>query len=400
MKGLLYLFRRYKLASSLNLLGLVIAFTGCYILLTQINFIGRFNHGIKDYENIRRIYIRGAMGDDKWNVTCSRGVIENFKKCPQVQSLGYLRYWGEIEFDKDGSILTSPSYLISDDMLTTINTELVDGTLDGSKAVDGGIIIPASFAEKYFGEVMVAGKSMKQSDGSELNVVGVYKDFPVNSNFANAIYVSMGKESLDDFNNWNYDTYIRTEENVDTDALNATLKKIFGDVMLEKEWRSDQYEYFMNLLQFFALPLDRTYMEGYDALIDQGNKTVCYILQLTFVLLLLIALINFANFSMAQAPIRLRSINTRKVWAKATECFVCSWEQRGVSSAFVPLRYPCCWQSASVGGNTLANTRMALLLSQTIWTLCSCWQSSVSWWAYFPPSIVLAILPLFNPHWF
>lgn len=317
MKGLLYLFRRYKLASSLNLLGLVIAFTGCYILLTQINFIGRFNHGIKDYENIRRIYIRGAMGDDKWNVTCSRGVIENFKKCPQVQSLGYLRYWGEIEFDKDGSILTSPSYLISDDMLTTINTELVDGTLDGSKAVDGGIIIPASFAEKYFGEVMVAGKSMKQSDGSELNVVGVYKDFPVNSNFANAIYVSMGKESLDDFNNWNYDTYIRTEENVDTDALNATLKKIFGDVMLEKEWRSDQYEYFMNLLQFFALPLDRTYMEGYDALIDQGNKTVCYILQLTFVLLLLIALINFANFSMAQAPIRLRSINTRKVMGES-----------------------------------------------------------------------------------
>lgn len=54
-------------------------------------------------------------------------------------------------------------------------------------------------------------------------------------------------------------------------------------------------------------------MNGHDKEIDRGKKSVYYILWLAFVLLLLIALINFTNFSMAQAPMRLRSINTRKV---------------------------------------------------------------------------------------
>ena len=204
MKSLLYLFRRYKLASSLNLLGLVVAFTGCYVLLTQISFIGQFNHGIKDYENIRRVYIQGIMEEGEWNQTCSRMLADDFKKCPQVESVGYLRSEGELDFDKDGSVITSPSCLISDDMLTTINAELVDGTLDGSKAIDGGIIIPASLAEKYFGEVMVVGKSMKLHTGGEGTVVGVYKDFPKNSNFENAVYMSMGKENEGNFNNFKF----------------------------------------------------------------------------------------------------------------------------------------------------------------------------------------------------
>lgn len=37
-------------------------------------------------------------------------------------------------------------------MLTTINDQLVDGTLHGEGKNDG-VFIPASLAEKYFGEV-------------------------------------------------------------------------------------------------------------------------------------------------------------------------------------------------------------------------------------------------------
>ena len=58
-------------------------------------------------------------------------------------------------------------------------------------------------------------------------------------------------------------------------------------------------------------------MNGHDTHIDRGNKTVYYILWLAFVLLMLISLINFTNFSMAQAPMRLRSINTRKVMGES-----------------------------------------------------------------------------------
>ena len=318
MKSLLYLFRRYKLASSLNLLGLIIAFTGCYILLTQISFIRQFNHGIKDYENIRRIYIQGIMEEGVWSSNCSRLLADNFSKCPQLESIGYMRSYGEIDFDKDGSTITSPAYLMSDDMLTTINAELVDGTLDGSKAIDGGIIIPASLAEKYFGEVMVAGKPMKLPAGAEGTIIGVYKDLPENSNFDNAVYLSLGKENEGNLSNYNYNVYIRSNNNVEESVIDSAMKKILSDTMVSVYGESDEVKDYLNRVQFSSLSLDQTYMSERDPEKDRGNKTVYYILWLAVILLLLIAFINFANFAMAQAPIRLRSISTRKVMGEGT----------------------------------------------------------------------------------
>ena len=64
MKSLIYLFRRYPLASVLNLLGLVLAFAGAYLLLTQIRFIDSYNRGIQGYEHIRRIYPHGLFNND------------------------------------------------------------------------------------------------------------------------------------------------------------------------------------------------------------------------------------------------------------------------------------------------------------------------------------------------
>lgn len=318
MKSLMYLFRRYKLASSLNLLGLIFAFLGSYILLTQICFIGSYNHGIKDYENIRRVYIHGIMGEGAWIPTCSRLFADNLNKCPQVESVGYMRSYGEIPFDKDGSTVTSMAYLVSDDMLQVAGAELVDGTLDVSKTIDGDVIIPASLAEKYFGEVMVAGKSMKLSAGAEGTVVGVYKDFPKNSDFVNAVYLSLGKENEGNGNNFNYNVYIRTNSNVEEDVLNSAMKKILSDAMVSVYGESDEVKDYLNRIQFSSVSLDKTYLNGHDPEIDRGNMTVYYILWLAVVLLLLVALINFANFSMAQAPIRLRSINTRKVMGEST----------------------------------------------------------------------------------
>ena len=137
MKTLLHLFTRYRLASSFNLFGLILAFAGCYVLLTQIKFIGSFNHGIKDYENIHRVYIYGIMEEGTWNSTCSRLLADNLQNCPQVESAGYMRSTEEVRFDKNGSEVISPAFMMSDDMLTTINAELVDGTLDEAKLQTG-----------------------------------------------------------------------------------------------------------------------------------------------------------------------------------------------------------------------------------------------------------------------
>ena len=89
MKSLLYQLRHYKLASLLNFIGIVLAFTGCYILSTQISYIGSYNKGIDDYENIRRIYVQGIMEEGAWLSSLNRPLLERLKECPQIESTGY-----------------------------------------------------------------------------------------------------------------------------------------------------------------------------------------------------------------------------------------------------------------------------------------------------------------------
>ena len=46
---------------------------------------------------------------------------------------------------------------------------------------------------------------------------------------------------------------------------------------------------------------------------DKGNRKALYMLEFTLVLLFIVCVLNYANFSMAQAPMRVRSVILRKV---------------------------------------------------------------------------------------
>lgn len=75
---------------------------------------------------------------------------------------------------------------------------------------------------------MVAGKTMRMAGGTERTVTGVYKDFPKNCNFENAVYMSLGEENKDNGTNFNYTAYIRTKSNTNAGEMDATLKKILA----------------------------------------------------------------------------------------------------------------------------------------------------------------------------
>lgn len=315
MKSLFFLLRRYKLASFLNFVGIVLAFTGCYILFTQIDYIGNYNQGIKDYKNIRRLYCKNDA-QNGWIYTFNRPFLDKLSDCPQVESIGFLRSSDEMAFDKEGSVITAPSYVISDNLLITLNAQAVDGKL-AMQAHETGIVIPASLAETYFGNVMAAGKQMKFQDGNMVNVIGVYKDFPENSDISNAVYQSLGDENRDNFANWSYSAYIRTRADVDEETINSTLRVLLLELTTATYGDFPRVAEQLQTLHIVAMSLSDTYFNGYDPETDRGSKTTFFILQLAVVLLLSVALINFANFSLAQAPIRFRCINTRKVMGES-----------------------------------------------------------------------------------
>ena len=320
MKSLLYQLRHYKLASLLNFIGIVLAFTGCYILSTQISYIGSYNKGIDDYENIRRIYVQGIMEEGAWLSSLNRPLLERLKECPQIESTGYFAtyFTTNAELDKDGSIITNFISRGNADFLTTLNAKPVDGKMTLPDTKYPCVVIPASLAEKYFGNVTCAGKMIKFKDGETAQVTGVYQDFPDNCDITNAIYLNMGDDNMHEMSNWNYSAYIRVTPDTDEKTLNATLTKIA--TTLEKErtgMDTEENRQKLKSIKAIAMPVSKTYLNGYDRTTDTGSQTFYYILQLAVALLLIVALINFANFSMAQAPMRVRGINTRKVMGES-----------------------------------------------------------------------------------
>ena len=77
------------------------------------------------------------------------------------------------------------------------------------------------------------------------------------------------------------------------------------------EW-DQQIEDYFGRQDFRLTPLTETYFSGVDPS-DTGNRTVHIILIWACVVILLVAAINFLNFTLAESPMRVRGVNTRRV---------------------------------------------------------------------------------------
>ena len=71
---------------------------------------------------------------------------------------------------------------------------------------------------KYFGSVQVVGRCMYANEDSAV-VRGVYEDFPENSIVENCVYGNFGKENEGNFQNYNYNCYLRLREQMDIDKV-------------------------------------------------------------------------------------------------------------------------------------------------------------------------------------
>ena len=330
VKGMIYMARRFKAATALNVIGLIVAFAAFYLLATQVDYMQSYNRGIANYERIYRV--EGKMNvNSKWGINVSRPILETLKLMPQVEGLTLMSSgaW-DIELRVGETTLKARATSATHTPFGAMRPRCIDGELefkDGMKNTD--LIIPASLAQKLFGMENVAGRYVFANKDS-LRIRGVYEDFPVNSSMANLAYTDMGDEHLNDFGEWSFTGYILLHEGADSEDMfkrfsenmrKALYKRMMGlagdngyDLSTEenkKEFDSQFKEAFGDLT-YRLRPLSETYFSGVGYL-DKGNPAVFLVLRLACVLIILIALINFLNFILAESPMRIKGVNTRRV---------------------------------------------------------------------------------------
>lgn len=314
MKSLFYLARRFKTATLLNFLGLTVAFAAFYLFMTQVTYNHSFNHGFTNADHLYRVEM---MRKDGWNHYANRLTGSQMTETPGVEAAALTQNWLEnVTARKGQTELTFPKVEVDARALETFQPRVLDGTITWDEGSTEGIVIPASIARTYFNnETAVAGRAMLLNDDS-VTVRGVFEDFPDNCCMPNAIYRCFGNQDLDQLNNYNFTCYVRLAADADT----ATVRQTFADAYLGhmKQYFFDNggAEYWDQAkaqMVFRLMPLTETYFTGIDEDNDKGNRLVDRVLIWACVLLIIVAAINFLNFMLAEAPMRVKGVNTRRV---------------------------------------------------------------------------------------
>ena len=327
-RNIMYMARRFKTATLLNLAGLAVAFAALFLFMTQVEYSASYNRGIPHAERIMRV--EAMMNGAPWNTNCCVPLLEVMMEMPEVESGTMFHYWGsKSEFYMGStSVVCDMCRTRKETSLEPFGAVCLDGKLNWKDDTDQGAIIPASLAQRFLGTTMAAGRYLWTGKDS-LRIIGVYQDFPDNCCVGNMIYTSLGEASQHDFSEWSYKGYLRLHETADVDAFRKEfcdkVKSIFRQKILsenaeefnnatpeERAAMDQQLDSMLGQHNFRVTPLTETYFSGTDGG-DRGNRTVHLILIWACILVVLVAAINFLNFTLAESPMRVKGVNTRRV---------------------------------------------------------------------------------------
>ena len=311
------IFRKFVTANLLNLLGLSLAFASFFVIMTQVNFDLGYNKSITEHENLFRMTLKLGPGEDDYRTTLPRPVVERLASAsPHVT--GYSVRNGWINYDQ--FVVDNQEYSLNliygeREFLSVFKPTVISGDVKGLDQI-GNIVLPRSEALRMFGTTDAAGKTMKYKwdDNTFYHVCAVIEDYPENNLLHGACFISTNWNE-GNYNNWNYDAYIRVDDVANLPAVQNSLRQTAIELFKDEfELNTKEEE------EVLQVVLTNVADAHFSKFLDKSApaRGSIYLLICFSLLIVVIAAVNFMNFSLAETPMRIRSINTQKVLGATT----------------------------------------------------------------------------------
>ena len=331
------MFRRYRIATLLNLFGLSVAVATFYLFMTQVIYNRTYNHNLNDYEHMYRLEIYGNLFGDNWGCSICRPFATMLRDIPQVKSVVYYSpYVNQTDVKVNNRTITVPIVYMSKPGIEFFTGKLISGS-SKSWGTGATAIVNRSNAEKMFGTANAVGKTFEainNNDGGTIpvTVVGVSEDMPDNSTVSNGLYICDNESGLTDWSEWSYCIFLRLADGTNPKKVERAIKLAFmkANDISEKEFDKEVK------MNFRITPVDDIYFSGI-GLQDKGNRSLVDVLTVASVFVLFIALLNLLNFSLSEVPMRMRGINTRRVMGASVGGLRLKMIMESVLFAFVGL---------------------------------------------------------------
>ena len=316
------MFRKFVSASLLNLLGLSLAFASFFVIMTQVNYDQGYNKSFTEHEKLFRLTMNLGPGMEDYGVTLPRPLVEQLAATsPHIKGYGIEEGWTRI----DQFMLDDQEYSLNllygiHDFMSVFKPTVICGDLKGLNQLPN-IVLPRSEAMRIFGTVHAVGKTLKYKwvDDWIFNVCAVIEDYPEN-NFLHGICFRGTNDNEGNYHNWNYQAYIRVDDSANLpNVITAMRQKAIELFKNDFNMKTQQEE---EALQVVLTPIADTHFAK-DLSKDSPNiksvsRSSVYLLICFSLLIVLIAAVNFMNFTLAETPLRIRSINTQKVLGAST----------------------------------------------------------------------------------
>lgn len=326
LRNFISVLRRFKMATILNILGLSVAFAAFMVIMMQVDYDKNFDTFHKNADNIYRVELQWDKSSTQ--AVLSRPLCNVFTDfSPHILAGAVtIPFYNETfyEVDRGGNADTymEPTIAVDPSFIDVFDFEMLEGSADALNEPDR-ILIPVSLSQKIFGQESAIGKRItaKESKGrlagyfttkeGGYTIGGVYKDLPRNSIVRNAVFTKLDeKQDLHDWSNSSYNFYIRLDNPESAKELVNDFLEYYrkDDLGKNMSWYSGEPNFRLTRIPDVHYTTDVTF----DMTPKSSRQTVLVLIAISLIILI-IAGINFTNFSTALTPMRVKSINTQKV---------------------------------------------------------------------------------------
>lgn len=333
------MFRRYRLATLLNLLGLGVAVATFYLFMTQVIYNRTYNHNIHDHEHMYRLEVYGGLFGEDWGCNICRPFVTLLKEIPQVKDATYISpYINKTDVKVGNRTINVPLINMGKPGIEFFTGKLLSGS---SKTCGDGhnVIVSRSTAEKMFGTANAAGKTFEGENGDEskttVTVVGVSEAMPDNCTLPNGVYICENESVMNEYSEWSFNIYLLLDDGANPKKVERAIKLAYMKSMGLSEKDEKRFDKEVNM-KIRITPVDDIYFSGVGPK-DRGNRNLVGVLTVASVFVLFIAMLNLLNFSLSEIPMRMRGINTRRVMGASVGSLRLKMIMENVMFAFVAL---------------------------------------------------------------
>ncbi|WP_424961841.1 FtsX-like permease family protein [Ekhidna sp.] len=310
--------KKHKLYSTLNILGLALGISFCWLAYLYAQDEMSFDQHLPDHESLYRIVLDFQRGDDVHYIGGSSNAmsVQFAEKIPEIESIA--RFESDFGLIRKGEgTIGQPLIMTDRNMIDFLNLNFLEGAANSFDQPNEVII-----SETLAGKLNIRGKAVGQiislirgEEFEDFIVSGVYKDIPENTSVKSDMIMSFANYLVNvperRLTTW-FDININSLVKLTNPSSRADAEIKMNQVQQENEPDGEDASVLLKLQPISEIHLNESYGH-YNGVSRGGNPELIKLFVGIGIICLIISMINYSNFNISLYINRAREVALRKV---------------------------------------------------------------------------------------